>query len=369
MKLLITVGTRPEIIRLASIIRKALIDPVFDLVIVHTGQNYDYELNEIFFRDLRLPKPDYFLNAVLDNSIQTVGNCIIEIDKVLEIENPDAFLVLGDTNSCITSYAAKRRKIPVFHMEAGNRCFDENVPEEINRKIVDSIADVNLCYSLNSREYLLREGHDPQCTIVTGSPMREVISSELDFLSKDILQKLEIKEKEYLVLSFHRDENVSNLNSLKNVLNAVEEITSKRNIPCVFSVHPRTEKRIRELGLEFSENFIFSKPLGFHDYLALQLNSLLVLSDSGTINEESDILGFRAINLRTTQERPEAMDFGVVPMSGLKFKNIIEQVDFVIENSKHKDQIFHYRILETSHIVLNAILSYTQYINHYKWRK
>ncbi len=369
MKILVTVGTRPEIIRLSSIIKALSDSNIFELILVHTGQNYDYELNEVFFDDLGLGKPNYFLNAVMNTPVETVGKCIIEIDRVLDKEKPDAFLVLGDTNSCLTSYAAKRRKIPVFHMEAGNRCFDENVPEEINRRIVDSIADINLTYSHQAKEYLLREGHCPQTTIVVGSPMFEVVNSVREKLSSRVLVENGLEKGNYMLLSFHRDENVSDKSVLTNVVEAISELCDEFKLKCLFSVHPRTKKQLEKFGIS-SDKIIFLKPLGYVDYLSLQINSRVVLSDSGTINEESDILGFRAVNLRRTNERPEASDFCVTPMSGTDKEYLKRTIQFVLMNKKFSSRMVEcYNRDNVSDVVLGTILSMTQFVNYYKWRK
>lgn len=368
MKILVTVGTRPEIIRLSSILKAISDSNIFELILVHTGQNYDYELNQVFFDDLGLSKPNYFLNAVMNTPVETVGKCLIEIDRILDKEKPDVFLVLGDTNSCLTSYAAKRRKIPVFHMEAGNRCFDENVPEEINRRIVDSIADVNLTYSNQAKEYLVNEGHNPQTTLVVGSPMYEVVNSVRQNLNNKVLNKIGLEKDKYMLLSFHRDENVSDKSVLTNVVEAISELTDELAIKCVFSVHPRTRKQLEKFGL-VNDKIIYLKPLGYLDYLSLQVNSRVVLSDSGTINEEADILGFKAVNLRRTNERPEASDFSVTPMSGTNKNYLKRTVRFVVNNKSAKGKVECYTRDNVSEVVLGTILSMTQFVNHYKWRK
>jgi UDP-N-acetylglucosamine 2-epimerase (non-hydrolysing) len=369
MKILVTVGTRPEIIRLSSIIKALSDSNIFELILVHTGQNYDYELNEVFFDDLGLGKPNYFLNAVMNTPVETVGKCLIEIDRILDDEKPDVFLVLGDTNSCLTSYAAKRRKIPVFHMEAGNRCFDENVPEEINRKIVDSIADVNLTYSNQAKEYLVNEGHNPQTTFVVGSPMYEVVNSVRQSLNKKVLSNIGLEKDKYVLLSFHRDENVSDESVLTNVVEAISELCDEFDLQCVFSVHPRTRKQLEKFGI-VNDKIIFLKPLGYIDYLSLQVNSRVVLSDSGTINEESDILGFKAVNLRRTNERPEAADFCITPMSGTDKEYLKRTIRFVLNNKNSSSgKVECYSRESVSHVVLGTIISMTQFVNHYTWRK
>ena len=368
MKIVVTVGTRPEIIRLSCIIKSLNESNLFDLTLVHTGQNYDFELSEIFFHDLGLPYPNYFLEANSQTPVETVGKSLIEIDRVLEEIKPDVYLVLGDTNSCLTSYAAKRRKIPVFHMEAGNRCFDENVPEEINRKIVDSIADINLTYSQEAKDYLIKEGHNPQTCIVVGSPMYEVVNCFKDDLSKNVLLEHGLEVNKYFLLSLHRDENVSDLNSIKNVLLAVTDLMEEYNSKCIFSVHPRTKKQLEKLNTD-KKDIIFSKPLGYKDYLSLQLYSKLVLSDSGTINEESDILGFKAINLRNTNERPEASNYCVVPMSGLDKEYIKKTVHYILTRDFQSNLVYAYNRSNVSKVVLSNLISMTQYVNYYKWRK
>ncbi|MGL4853965.1 MAG: non-hydrolyzing UDP-N-acetylglucosamine 2-epimerase, partial [Lentisphaeria bacterium] len=308
LKVMTVVGTRPEIIRLACVLQKLDQSPAIDHILVHTGQNYDYELNEVFFEDLGLRKPDYFLNAAGTNATTTAGQILINVDPILEDVQPDAVLILGDTNSCLCAIAAKKRHIPIFHMEAGNRCFDQRVPEESNRKIVDHTADINLTYSDIAREYLLREGLNADRVIKTGSPMFEVLTKYLPKIQKsDILEKLNLTKDQFFVVSAHREENIANEKNFLNLVQSLNSIAQEYNLPVIISTHPRTRKMIEKMGIEFHPNIQLMKPMGFSDYNALQLNAKTVLSDSGTISEESSILNFRALNLRQAHERPEAM--------------------------------------------------------------
>lgn len=371
LKVMTVVGTRPEIIRLAAVINRLEESEAIDHILVHTGQNYDYELNEVFFEDFKLKKPDYFLNAAVGTAIETVGNILIKIDPVLEEVQPDAFLVLGDTNSCLCAIAAKRRHIPIFHMEAGNRCFDQRVPEETNRKIVDHTADINLTYSDIAREYLLREGLPADRVIKTGSPMFEVLNSrKKDIENSDILTKLELEKDGYFVVSAHREENINsevNFMSLVESLNAIAEIYQ---LPIIISTHPRTMKMIEAKGIEFHELVQTMKPMGFNDYNKLQINAKAVLSDSGTISEESSILGFRALNIRQAHERPEAMEEASVMMVGLDKERIMQGLK-VLE-TQEKDTLRHvadYSMPNVSEKVLRIILSYTDYVNRVVWSK
>ncbi|WP_195516683.1 non-hydrolyzing UDP-N-acetylglucosamine 2-epimerase [Enterococcus dispar] len=371
LKVMTVIGTRPEIIRLAAVINRLEESEAIDHILVHTGQNYDYELNEVFFEDFKLKKPDYFLNAAVGTAIETVGNILIKIDPVLEEVQPDAFLVLGDTNSCLCAIAAKRRHIPIFHMEAGNRCFDQRVPEETNRKIVDHTADINLTYSDIAREYLLREGLPADRVIKTGSPMFEVLNSrKKDIENSDILTKLELEKDGYFVVSAHREENINsevNFMSLVESLNAIAEIYQ---LPIIISTHPRTMKMIEAKGIEFHELVQTMKPMGFNDYNKLQINAKAVLSDSGTISEESSILGFRALNIRQAHERPEAMEEASVMMVGLDKERIMQGLN-VLE-TQEKDTLRHvadYSMPNVSEKVLRIILSYTDYVNRVVWSK
>ena len=322
MKVMTIVGTRPEIIRLSRVI--FILNRDCNHVLVHTGQNYDYELNEVFFKNFGIKKPDYFLDAAGTNSSTTIGNIIIEMDEVLEKENPDAILVLGDTNSCMSVLPAKKRKIPIFHMEAGNRCFDQRVPEETNRRIVDHIADINLTYSDIAREYLLAEGLPPERIIKTGSPMNEVLmfnKKKID--NSKILEKLNLKKQKYFLVSCHREENINFESNFKSFVNVLNSLAIDYKIPVIVSTHPRTKKEIDKSKLEYSKNIIFSKPLSFFDYVKLQINANVVLSDSGTISEESSILNFPALNIRNAHERPEAMEEASVMMVGFNYDNIL----------------------------------------------
>ena len=370
LKVMTVVGTRPEIIRLSSVINKLDKSKAIEHILVHTGQNYDYELNEVFFEDFKLKKPDYFLNSAVGTAIETIGNILINIEKVIDKEKPDAFLILGDTNSCLTAIAAKRRHIPIFHMEAGNRCFDQRVPEETNRKIVDHIADINLTYSDIAREYLLREGLLPDRVIKTGSPMYEVIKSKLDDINNsDVLSKLNLEKNKYFVVSAHREENINSERNFLNLVESLNAIADKYNFPVIISTHPRTRKMIEEKGIKFNPLVNLLKPLGFNDYVKLQIESKAVLSDSGTISEESSILKFRALNLREAHERPEAMEEASVMMVGLKKERILQGLEIL--ETQEKDtlrEVYDYSMPNVSDKVLRIILSYTDYINRNVWR-
>lgn len=371
LKVMTVVGTRPEIIRLSAVINKLDKSEAIEHILVHTGQNYDYELNEVFFEDFNLKKPDYFLNSAVGTAIETIGNILINIERVIDKENPDAFLILGDTNSCLTAIAAKRRHIPIFHMEAGNRCFDQRVPEETNRKIVDHIADINLTYSDIAREYLLREGLLPDRVIKTGSPMYEVIKSKLDDINNsDVLNKLNLEKGKYFVVSAHREENINSEKNFMNLVESLNAIADKYNFPVIVSTHPRTRKMIEEKGVKFNTLVNLLKPLGFNDYVKLQIESKAVLSDSGTISEESSILKFRALNLREAHERPEAMEEASVMMVGLKKERILQGLEIL--ETQEKDtlrEVYDYSMPNVSDKVLRIILSYTDYINRNVWRK
>lgn len=371
LKVMTVVGTRPEIIRLSAVINKLDKSEAIEHILVHTGQNYDYELNEVFFEDFNLKKPDYFLNSAVGTAIETIGNILINIEKVIDKEKPDAFLILGDTNSCLTAIAAKRRHIPIFHMEAGNRCFDQRVPEETNRKIVDHIADINLTYSDIAREYLLREGLLPDRVIKTGSPMYEVIKSKLDDINNsDVLNKLNLEKGKYFVISAHREENINSETNFMNLVESLNAIANKYNFPVIVSTHPRTRKMIEEKGVKFNPLVNLLKPLGFNDYVKLQIESKAVLSDSGTISEESSILKFRALNLREAHERPEAMEEASVMMVGLKKERILQGLEIL--ETQEKDtlrEVYDYSMPNVSDKVLRIILSYTDYINRNVWKK
>lgn len=370
LKIMTVVGTRPEIIRLSAVINKLDKSEAIEHILVHTGQNYDYELNEVFFEDFKLKKPDYFLNSAVGTAIETIGNILINIERVIDKENPDAFLILGDTNSCLTAIAAKRRHIPIFHMEAGNRCFDQRVPEETNRKIVDHIADINLTYSDIAREYLLREGLLPDRVIKTGSPMYEVIKSKLDDINNsDVLNKLNLEKGKYFVVSAHREENINSEKNFMNLVESLNAIADKYNFPVIVSTHPRTRKMIEEKGVKFNTLVNLLKPLGFNDYVKLQIESKAVLSDSGTISEESSILKFKALNLREAHERPEAMEEASVMMVGLKKERILQGLEIL--ETQEKDtlrEVYDYSMPNVSDKVLRIILSYTDYINRNVWR-
>jgi UDP-N-acetyl-L-fucosamine synthase len=372
MLVMTIVGTRPEIIRLSRVI--AALDNYCKQVIVHTGQNYDYELNQIFFDDLNIRKPDYFLESAGKNALQTIGNCLINSDSVLDDVKPDALLVLGDTNSALISYAAKRKKIPVFHMEAGNRCFDQRVPEEINRKIIDHIADINLTYSSIAREYLINEGIPADQVIKTGSPMSEVLDYYKEGIDKSaVLKTLSLKKYEYFLFSCHREENIEDPVNLNDFATMLNELASSRELPIIVSTHPRTKARIESEELEFSELIQFMKPLGFTDYINLQMNAKTVLSDSGTITEESSILNFPALNIRQTHERPEGMEEGAVMLTGMNWERISQAMDILEKQPRGEDRLLKpvkdYVDDNVSEKVVRIIHSYTDYINRKVWRK
>lgn len=370
LKVMTVVGTRPEIIRLSAVINKLEESEAIEHILVHTGQNYDYELNEVFFNDFKLRKPDYFLNAANGTAVETIGNILIKIDPILEELKPNAFLVLGDTNSCLTAIAAKRRHIPIFHMEAGNRCFDQRVPEETNRKIVDHTADINLTYSDIAREYLLREGLPADRIIKTGSPMFEVLKSrESDIEKSDVLERLALEEGKYFVVSAHREENISSDQNFMDLVESLNTIAEKYQIPIIVSTHPRTRNMIESKGIEFNPFVKTMKPLGFNDYVKLQKYSKAVLSDSGTISEESSILGFKALNIRQAHERPEAMEEASVIMVGLKKERILQGLE-VLETQETNTLrlVSDYSMPNVSDKILRIILSYTDYVNSVVWR-
>jgi UDP-N-acetylglucosamine 2-epimerase len=372
LKVITVVGTRPEIIRLSCVLQKLDESPAIDHVLVHTGQNYDYELNEIFFNDLGLRKPDYFLNAAGNNATTTAGQILINIDPVLEEVKPDALVVLGDTNSCLCAIAAKKRHIPIFHMEAGNRCFDQRVPEESNRKIVDHISDINLCYSDISRQYLLSEGLRPDMVIKTGSPMFEVLNKYLPKVEKStILSSLGLKRGEYFVVSAHREENISSEAHFQSLVKILNDVARIYNFPVIVTTHPRTRKMIEAKGVKFNDNVKLLKPMGLSDYLSLQLNSKAVLSDSGTISEESSILNFRALNLREAHERPEAMEEASVMMVGLNPDRVLQglaQLELQsIGEKRNLRPVADYSMPNVSDKVVRIILSYTDYVKRVVW--
>jgi len=371
LKVMTVVGTRPEIIRLSAVINKLEQSESIEHILVHTGQNYDYELNEVFFKDFNLKKPNYFLNAATGTSVETIGNILIKIDPIMEDVKPDAFLILGDTNSCLCAIAAKKRHIPIFHMEAGNRCFDERVPEETNRKIIDHISDINLTYSDIAREYLLKEDINADRIIKTGSPMFEVITSRKEDIDKsNVLERLGLEEEKYFVASVHREENINSETNFLDLVESLNAIAEKYDMPVIVSTHPRTRNMINAKGIRFNPLISLMNPLGFNDYVKLQIKSKAVLSDSGTISEESSILGFRALNLRQAHERPEAMEEAVVMMVGLKIERILQGLEIL--ESQEKDTlrfVEDYSMPNVSDKVLRIILSYTDYVNRVVWRK
>lgn len=372
LKVAVVVGTRPEIIRLSEVITK--IDEFCQLYLIHTGQNYDYELNEIFFKELGLRKPDHFLNAAAAGASQTIGNIIITVDHVLSEILPDALLILGDTNSCLAAIPAKRRKIPVFHMEAGNRCFDQRVPEEINRRIVDHVADINLTYSDIAREYLLREGLPHDMVIKTGSPMFEVLSKhKVKIENSQIVNDLGLTENNYFVVSAHREENVDNDTTFRNFVDVLNGLATLHSLPIIVSTHPRTLKRIKELDIQFDPLVRLLKPLGFLDYIKLQTNAKVVLSDSGTITEESSILNFPALNIREAHERPEGMEEASVMMVGMNLNLVLNAINILEKQLRGINRtlllVKDYSVPNVSDKVLRIILSYTDYVNRKVWKK
>lgn len=377
LKVMTVVGTRPEIIRLSRVMAKLDESPAIEHITVHTGQNYDYELNEVFYEDLGVRKPNYFLNAAGATATATVGQILINIDPILEEVNPDAFLVLGDTNSCLCAIPAKKRQIPIFHMEAGNRCFDQRVPEETNRKIVDHVADINLTYSDIAREYLLREGLPADRIIKTGSPMFEVIGYYMPkILSSDILNQLGLVKQNYFVVSAHREENISSDKNFFGLLEALNQIAEKYCYPIIVSTHPRTRKRLELLNDDsrvMHPLIQWQKPMGFSDYNALQLNAYAVLSDSGTISEESSIMNFRALNIRDAHERPEAMEETSVMMVGLNPERILQGLAQLTLQQTGEERTFRrvndYSMPNVSEKVVRIILGYADYINRNIWKK
>ena len=374
LKVMTVVGTRPEIIRLSRVMAKLDESNAIEHIIVHTGQNYDYELNQIFFDDLAIRKPDYFLNAAGKTATETIGKILINIDPLLEQVRPDAFLVLGGTNSCLCAIPAKKRHIPIFHMEAGNRCFDQRVPEETNRKIVDHISDINLTYSDIAREYLLREGLSADRIIKTGSPMFEVLNHYVDYIkNSDILSRLGLDQYKYFVASAHREENINNDSNFTGLISSLNLIAETYNYPVIISTHPRTRKMIETTGIMLHKNIQLLKPLGFNDYNALQMNARAVLSDSGTISEESSILNFPALNIRQAHERPEAMEEASVMMVGLNPERILQGLTELEAQKRGEERtlrsVSDYSMPNVSEKVVRIIISYVDYIKRVVWSK
>ena len=370
LKLVTILGTRPEIIRLSEIIKLA--DKVFEHCLVHTGQNYDYQLNEVFFEDLELRKPDYFLNVVGNNLGQTIGNVISKSFDILSKEKPDALLVLGDTNSVLCTIAAKRLKIPIFHMESGNRCFDQNVPEETNRKISDHISDINLTYTEHSRRYLLSEGFRKDHVFVTGSPLFEVLTRNKNKISNSkVLIHQNLQKNKYFVVSSHREENIDIQENFIGLMESLNKVASKYKLPIVFSTHPRTRKRIEELKITFDPLIKLVSPLGFFDYVFLQQNALCVLSDSGTISEESAMMNFSAVSIRTSTERPEAIDFGSIVLGGISEIDIFNAIEtcLLTKIDASIDIPYEYKVKDVSKRIIRVIQSYTSIINKVTWNK
>ena len=374
LKIVTVVGTRPEIIRLSRVI--AALDEHCDHVLVHTGQNYDYELNQVFFDDLSVRKPNYFLNSAegSTSAVHTIGNLITAVDLLLAKVQPEAMLVLGDTNSCLSVIPAKRRKVPIFHMEAGNRCFDQRVPEETNRRIVDHTADINLTYSTIARDYLLREGLPPDQIIKTGSPMFEVLHYYLPQIQgSDAVTRLGLMPRQFFVVSAHREENIESEKTFSKLVSVLNSVAEEHDLPVVLSTHPRTQKRVDATGVEFHPNVRLMKPLGFHDYVNLQMNAKAVLSDSGTINEESSILNFPALNIREAHERPEGMEEAAVMMVGLEVDRVRQGLAIVCKQARGEQRdlqlVADYSIPNVSSKVLRIIHSYTDYVNRVVWKK
>ena len=370
IKVMVVVGTRPEIIRLSSTIKA--IEKYFNLVLVHTGQNYDYTLNQVFFEEFGLREPDYYLNATGDTLGETVGNIIAKSYDVIKKEQPDAFLVLGDTNSCLAAYSAKRLKVPIFHMEAGNRCFDFNVPEEINRRLVDHLSDINLAYTENARRYLIAEGKRDDSVYVTGSPMAEVLYENIDKInSSNALERLDLKEKEYFVVSAHREENIDIDSKFNNLVNSLNKIAEKYQKPIIFSTHPRTRKKLEEKNIQFNPLIKNLEPLGFLDYVNLQQHAYCVLSDSGTIPEESAILNFPGVSMRNSTERPEALDAGSIVLGSVNERDLINSIELAVASYKNnrENPVRDYRDTNVSEKVCKIIQSYYNIINERTWKK
>lgn len=371
LKVMTIVGTRPEIIRLSATINRLEESDAIEHILVHTGQNYDYELNEVFFEDFNLKKPDYFLNAANGTATETIGHILIAIDPILEKEKPEAVLILGDTNSCLCAIAAKKRKIPVFHMEAGNRCFDQRVPEETNRKIVDHISDINLTYSSIAREYLIQEGFPAERIIKTGSPMYEVIASRREKINASkILEELNLNKNQYFLVSAHREENIGSEKQFNQLVEILNRISKEYNYPVIVSTHPRTRKMIEEKQVVFHKNVKLIKPLGFVDYNNLQINSKVVLSDSGTISEETSILNLKSLNIREAHERPEAMEEATSLLVGMNLERVMQGLKILEgENSSNRNIVNDYNVPFVSPKILKIILSYTDFVNREVWKK
>lgn len=370
LKVMVTVGTRPEIIRLSEVIKA--IDKYFDLVLVHTGQNYDYTLNQVFFDQFGLPEPDYYLNSAGKNLGETVGNIISKSYDLIQEVKPDAFLVLGDTNSCLAAYAAKRLKVPIFHMEAGNRCFDFNVPEEINRRVVDHVADINLAYTENARRYLIAEGKRDDSVYVTGSPMAEVLEKNMAQIdASNILNELGLNERDYFVVSVHREENIDDDKKFEDLVNSLNAVAEKYQKRIIFSTHPRTAKRIEEKGIKFNDLIMNVKPLGFFEYVKLQKHAFCVLSDSGTVPEESAILNFPGISMRNSTERPEALDAGSIVLGSVREKDLLMAIDLAVAShvEGRENPVRDYRDTNVSLKVVNIIQSYYNIVNERTWKK
>ena len=371
LKVMTIVGTRPEIIRLAEVIKKC--DEYFEHILVHTGQNWDYTLNDVFFKELELREPNHFLGVVGNDLGETMGNIIAKSYQILAEERPEALLILGDTNSCLAAIAAKRLKIPVFHMEAGNRCFDQNVPEEINRRIVDVTSDVNLAYTEHARRYLLNEGMRKEYTFVTGSPLPEVFHKYMPKIDEsDVLTRLNLKEKNYFLVSAHREENIDNDTNFQQLMTALNYVAEHYDMPVIFSTHPRTWKRIEQKGIRFHQNVVQLKPFGFYDYNKLQKEAFCVLSDSGSLAEESNIMGFAGVSIRTSTERPEAVDKGSVILGGITSKSITQAIELITKQKLNQEptvKVNDYTDINVSTKVVNIIQGYTDIINRFIWRK
>ena len=372
-KVMTVVGTRPELIKMSRVI--AALDKYTQHVLVHTGQNFDYELNQIFFEDLKIRKPDHFLNAVGESAAQTIGQIIMKADAVFEIEKPDAVMLYGDTNSCLAVIAAKRRKIPVFHMEAGNRCFDQRVPEELNRKVLDHLSDINMVLTEHARRYLIAEGIRPETIIKTGSHMREVIDFYRPEIDKsDVVSRLSLKPDEFFLVSAHREENVDSPDALRDLLETLSELVKKYGLPVIVSTHPRTRKRLEEIGYAgLDERIIFGKPLGFFDYMKLQMEARCVLSDSGTITEETSLLNLCSVTLRNAHERPEGMDVGTLIMSGLKKDRVLDAIEIVTSQyDKTRRPVLAISDYENPFVstqIVRVVTSYIDYVNRVVWSK